>query len=233
MSFWRQHAQLLRLGERADGSINVCEFYHAPICEIRLDNGDPIDCDDQATNAFFRLINFDAEQGLSSLSAFNQCFRVWLTGRSCNPWESASEVNDFFETRHVGDGWTKLDRLFDYMSFTTLSATVDSTDVIFSPGDDITDAADFFTVGLAVSDKGLLSNVAIIRFRAVASTFDLVLPLVQEVIDDQASRWSRLSQLGRYSIEYMEEDKHQRAKPSYVYIEKKWKLLHGRLLSSA
>ena len=218
MNLWQQHAQLIRLGERADGAIDFCEFYHAPLSQIRLVA--LIDFDDPATKAFFSLINFDTKQGMSNLSSFNQCFRVWLTGKKRNPWACANEVNDLFAMRHANDGWTKLDSLFHYMARTTLSDTVDATDILFSPGDEIQEGSDFFTVGLAVADKGLLSNVVIIDCRAVASTFERVLPLMQDVIDEQAARWNRLSQLGRSSSEYLSEDKHQRARPSYVIIEK-------------
>jgi hypothetical protein len=218
MNLWKQHAQLIRLGERADGAIDVCEFYHSPLSEIRLVA--LIDFDDPATKAFFSLINFDTKQGMSNLSSFNQCFRVWLTEKKRNPWACANEVNDLFGMRHANDGWTKLNNLFYYMARTTLSETVDATDVLFSPDDEIQEGSDFFSVGLAVADKGLLSNVAIIDCRAVASAFERVLPLMQDVIDEQAARWNRLSHLGRSSDEYLSEDKHQRAKPSYVIIEK-------------
>lgn len=220
MNFWRQYAQLTRFRERADNSITTCKGYNLPFNQVRLDNGEAVDLDDRATKAFFELVDFDIKQSFANLRELNRSLRFWLKDKADNPMAMAVKVNDFFHTRHVGDGWTKLDNMLKYMAGYTLSETVDATDVILSPGDKIQAGADFFSVNIGVVGDDLLSNFATIHCRAVASSFDRLLPMVQAVVDGQANRYLRLRDLDRASSEYLSVHKDLRCKPLWVSVDK-------------
>jgi hypothetical protein len=213
MSFWQQYAQLTRFSERA---IDI----NQPFNQVCLDNGEPVDLDDRATKAFFELVEFDPKVPFWSYGELYQSLRFWLKDIAGNPMAMAVKVNNFFNTRHVGDSWTKLDSMLGYMSGPTLSATVDATDVILIPGDNIQAGADYFSVNIGVVGDDLLSNFSTIHCRAVASSFDRLLPTVQAVVDDQANRYLRLRDLHRESSEYLSVHKDLRCKPLWVSVNK-------------
>lgn len=213
MNFWRQYAQLTRFSERAI-DINL------PVNQVFLDNGEPVDLGDRATKAFFELVEFNPEAPFGNYRDLYRSLRFWLKDIAGNPMAKAVKVSDFFHTRHVGDGWKKMDSMLKCMSGSTLSEVVDATDVILSPGDEIQAGADYFSVNIGVVGDDLLSNFATIQCRAVASSFDRLLPTVQAVVDDQANRYLRLRDLDRASSEYLSLHKDLRCKPLWVSVDK-------------
>jgi hypothetical protein len=220
MNFWRQYAQLTRFSERADNSSITCKGYNLPFNQVRLDNGEPVDLEDLATKAFFELIGFNITQPFANLRELNRSLFYWLKDNADNPMAETARVNDFFHTRHVGEGWTKLDRLLQYMSDSTLSETVDTTDVILIPGDEIKAGVDFFSVNIGVVGDDLVSNFSTIHCRAVASRLDRLLPAIKDVVDDQAKRYLRFRELDRESSEYLSVYKDLRCKPLWVSVDK-------------
>lgn len=220
MSFWRQYAQLTRFRERADNSINICKGYNLPFNQVRLDNGEDVDFGDRATKAFFELIDFDIKQPFANFRELNRSLRFWLKDNAESPMGMALRVNDFFHTRHVGDGWTKLDSMLGYMSGSTLSETVDATDVILIPADEIQAGVDYYSVNIGVVGDDLVSDFAIIHCRAVASSFDRLLPVVQAVVYEQANRYIRFRELDRESSEYLSVHQDLRCKPIWVSVDK-------------
>jgi hypothetical protein len=218
MNFWRQYAQLTRFRERADNSINTCKSYNLAFNQVHLDDGEPIDLKDPATKAFFELMAFKPTVPFANLAMLNRHIRSWVKETACNPKPTVEKVHEFFETRNTGAGWLKLDKVLKHLSGWTLSETVDATDIMVSPGDEILAGDDFFSVNIGVCGDDLVSDFEIIHCLAVASSFERSLPMIQVLVDDHMSRFTRLRALGSDSSEYVSTHKNHRNRPLWVSV---------------
>jgi hypothetical protein len=170
---------------------------------VLLDGIDPIDIDDNATELFFKLVDFNPRAKRADLETLKDSILECITINVFHPTQIYQErIEQLFEARIIGDGWLHLDRIFSHMTGKTLSSVVDESNILYRPDDIGLDGEDLYSVTLKVKkiDSSPFSFHKIC-WAAIASDLDGILLLAREAINNHHLPFRRSCNLDNRSID--------------------------------
>jgi hypothetical protein len=219
MNNWFSHAHLIRLesGMRDYGANS--KLLQCPIDDVRLGDGSLINLKDRATELLFKVVKFDPYQRFTDLTDFKKEFRVWAVSHSLGPGTyKDSWLEELYSLKQSPGGWDQLDQLVFGLIGTSFSQVVEDLRV-FHPSDDPgLHGNECLSVSLQVVSHELTNSFSVIPWKAMASTLDLVLPFVDDVVAAQSLQHWNLVALGSKSDYPSYSERVARARPSEITV---------------
>lgn len=196
MSNWFHHVQFEALINRVKKySGDNCVGYFGPMSRVKIDGDDFINRQDPALRLFMKVIGVSLDDNWASLYHLDTKMNSWLAERMLGPSAYPSEkLDELFDLRSSGEGWTELDRVLNYMAGVTLSEVVDSTRILHNADDPGLHGNVCYSVIIHFyRDNGGFSSL---RWQALASSPERIAPLGLQLLQEKLAEFDRLNALG-------------------------------------
>jgi hypothetical protein len=182
MNKWYRYSLLKEYRERMLWENCNSQGIFKPVNELVVD-GRHINLNDYAVSKFFDLMKFNPSPKTALFVGLTRELDEYLIRplKSFDPVEDEL-LKDLFESRNSQDGWVELDKILNYMGGVTLAQVVDETSILINPLDDVLNGAERFHISVTIKTDNGKDHLHQSR-RAIASRFDLLLPLVQKIVD--------------------------------------------------
>jgi hypothetical protein len=184
-------------------------------------NGPCVNLNDPVIEQFTRLIKTPRSTDSPVFSDLKLNLEKWLDDHKKGPatYDHAA-LDAFFASGMKEGGWLHLDAIFRHMCGTTISEIIEATHVIHDPLDPGLHGDICYTHSLELSSFEFTNFSDHSPRRAMASSLDLLLPMVIEDVRLKGVEANSAKPRGNLPEDYAHEKKVERALPAVVYIDR-------------
>jgi hypothetical protein len=191
-----------------------------------VEKGPSIQCDDSIIKQFTQLIKTPRTPAGTSFSDLKVYVECWLEDHIKGPGTyDPSALDAFFATRSNDNSWLHLDAVIEHMCGSTFSEIIAGTEVMYDPQDPGLHGDVCFSLGLELASLELTDFHQYSPLRAMASSLDLLIPLVIEDVAQKGRQSKYNHERSNDPADGAHEKKVERSSPALVYIYKNGELV--------
>lgn len=220
---WFNHIYLLRLFNRMlyASDEQFSKVLPHPLHYAKLKDGSAAQANDPVVDLFLKAVESRPAPAVATFGDLKIDLRQWLLKNHGGPATYNHEALDAFFAMGAQDGLrSHLDAIFKHMCGSTLSGAMAGTQVLYDDEDPGLHGSSCYSLDLELASFDFPNFIEHHRFVAMASTLDLLLPLVDMAVKMQGVRAANLKGLPDNPLLVDHERKLDKALPCKVLITK-------------